>query len=94
MEFYDFDPNDRAQIEAALKDPNPDNPVAKAIAVRLDALRAVLEQAVATQGALPTEITVTKPSTVLDEIVLTLFRDMLAQTPGAPPLRILDYARQ
>ena len=94
MELYDFDPNDRAQIEAALKDPDPDNPVSKAIAARLDALRDVLEQTTSQQKTLPAEITFAKPATGLDEIVIAMFKDALATMPDAPTVRSLEYGRQ
>jgi hypothetical protein len=94
VEYYTFDPNDRTLIEAAIKDPNPDNPVSKAIAVRLDALRDVLEQTTSQQRELPAEITFANPATVLDEIVIAMFRDVLATMPDAPAVRILEYGRQ
>ncbi|MEQ8829842.1 MAG: hypothetical protein RLW87_08545 [Alphaproteobacteria bacterium] len=34
----DFDPNDRAAIEAALRDTDPHNPIAKALAERIKEL--------------------------------------------------------
>lgn len=76
-EFYGFDPNDRQLIEAALRDTDPNNPVAVQVAKRLDALRDVLSHVLAKQGALPQEITVSRPSTVLDEIVIDMFRRLL-----------------
>lgn len=103
-----FDPNDRAAIVAALEDDNRDNAIAAAIAQRLDALSKVLEDACARTGNLPQRIEVTKPTTVLDQIVLDLFteafhdqRDVIAQLRGMhpedlsiPEIRILDHGRQ
>lgn len=94
MKPHTFDHNDRALIEAALQDTNPNNPIVKAISVRLDALRDILQQATNERKSLPAEITVTKPATVLDEIVLALFKETLASIPGAPRVRILDQGRQ
>jgi len=94
MELHEFNHNDRALIEAALQAPNPNNPIVKAISLRLDALRDILQQATNEHKSLPAEITVTKPATVLDEIALTLFKEPLASIPGAPPVRILDHGRQ
>lgn len=103
-----FDPNDRAAIVAALEDDDQDNAIAAAIAQRLDALSKVLEDACARMGDLPQRIEVTKPTTVLDQIVLDLFtaalhdqRDVVAQLRGmrpedlsVPEIRILDHGRQ
>lgn len=103
-----FDPNDRAAIVAALEDDDPDNPIAVAIAQRLDALSKALEDICAKMGEMPERIEVTKPATVLDQIVIDLFtavhhdqRDLIAQLRGMPPedlsvpeIRILDHGRQ
>ncbi len=103
-----FDHNDRAAILAALADDDPDNPIAIAIGQRLDALAKVLEDACAKMGDLPEHIDVTKPVTVLDQIVLDLFRatlhdqrDLIAQLRGrkpdelhVPEVRILGHGRQ
>lgn len=94
MDNFDFDPNNRALIEAALEDPNPDNPVARAIAARLNALGNVLTQVTERQGSVPSEISVTKPATFLDEVVIAMFEEILAETPGAPKLRVLEYGKQ
>lgn len=108
-----FDNNDRAAILAALEDDDPENPIAVAIGQRLDALAKVLEDACAKDacakmGDLTEHIDVTKPATVLDQIVLDLFRatlhdqrDLIAQLRGrkpdelhVPEVRVLDHGRQ
>lgn len=103
-----FDNNDRAAILAALDDDDPENPIAVAIGQRLDALAKVLEDVCAKMGDLPEHIDVTKPATVLDQIVLDLFRatlhdqrDLIAQLRGrkpdelhVPEVRVLDHGRQ
>jgi len=103
-----FDPDDRAAIVAALEDDDPDNPIAAAITQRLDALSKVLESACARMGELPDRIEVTKPATVLDQVVLDLFtaalhdqRDLIARLRGmrsedlcVPEVWILDHGRQ
>lgn len=103
-----FDPNDRAAIIAALEDDDPDNPIAVAIAQRLDALSKVLEDVSAKMGAMPEGIDVTKPATVLEQIVIDMFRevlreqrDLIAKLHGrqpdeldVPEIRILDHGRQ
>ena len=103
-----FDHNDRAAILAALDDDDPDNPIVVAIGQRLDALAKVLEDACAKMGDLPELIDVKRPATVLDQIVLDLFRatlhdqrDLIARLRGGKPnalhvpeVRVLDHGRQ
>ena len=103
-----FDANDRAAIVAALADTDPDNTIAIAIALKLDALSKLLEDACAKTGELPQSIEFTKPGTVLDQIVIDLFRatlrdqrDLIARLCGkhpdhlsVPEIRILDHGRQ
>ena len=81
-------------IEAALNDPDPNNPVVIAIAARLEALTAILKETTERQQALPHEITIGRPATALDAVVIELFCKTLADLPGAPKLRVLDYGRQ
>lgn len=92
--MMDFDPNNRAAIDAALQDPDPNNPVARAVATRLTAFAQILAEATEKQGRVPDEITIGKPQTVLDEVAIDLFRRTLEEAEGAPRLVILDYGRQ
>jgi len=103
-----FDANDRAAIVAALEDTDPNNPIAAAIALKLDALSKLLENACAKTGELPQSIEFTKPDTVLDQIVIDLFtttlrdqRDLIARLRGKHPdhlsvseIRVIDHGRQ
>lgn len=90
----DFDRNDRQAILAALKDPDPANPIACAFAVRIEALTQVFEETTEKYG-LPEEITVTKPKTVFDEIVIDHFKAIMEEESGRK-LRVvvLDHGRQ
>jgi hypothetical protein len=85
----DFDPNDRAAITAALASDDPQNPIARAVAARLDAMTKAFEEASAATGGLPDQIEISKPLTVLDEIVIDLFRLSLSGISGAPPVIVL-----
>lgn len=90
----DFDPDDRAAILAALNSDNPDHPIARAIAVRLEALTKALEEAAAASGSLPDRIEVTKPRTALDAVAIELFRASLDDVADAPAVVVLEYGRQ
>lgn len=103
-----FDANDKAAIVAALEDTDPDNTIAIAIALKLDTLSRMIKDASAKLGELPQIIEVTKPATVLDQIVIDLFRttlrdqrNLVARLCGkhpddlsVPEIRILDHGRQ
>lgn len=104
-----FDPNDRAAIIAALEDPDPDNPIAKEIAAKFDALTKVLEEACGKLGEMPETIRFAKPASALDEIVIALFHDALhdqratlaallqmdpAELLSLPEIKILDHGTQ
>jgi hypothetical protein len=103
-----FDHNDRAAIEAAIASPDPENEIAGAIAVRIDAMTKIIAEAVEKQGELPRQITVTKPASALDEVVIALFQEalqeqyvLLAKSLGKdiselslPEIVVLDHGRQ
>lgn len=104
-----FDANDRAAILAALDNPDAKDPIATEIAVRLEALMKVLQEAVARTDDLPRVIEFTKPATVLDEVVILLFQETvseqfatIARSLGKDPaemasaieVRILDHGKQ
>jgi len=74
-----FDHNDREAIRAALADPDEDNEVAKAIAVRIEALTDILMKTATERGELPKQIEITKPKTALDEIVVEMFQQVLRE---------------
>lgn len=77
-----FDRNDRKAIEAALADPNPNNPIAVAINVRLKALGDTFQETVAKMKELPAEIAMAQPQNAFDEIVLELFAEELRRALG------------
>lgn len=79
---HDFDRDDRAAIEAALADPDTDDPVAKAIADRLKELTGRYWAHAETLGRMPTEILLVKPQTAFDEIVYRLHLKTIADTTG------------
>jgi len=77
-----FDPNDRAAIEAALASPDPNNPIALAIAERIkDAVGRFWRQA-ETQERVPTELILVRPKTALDDVACRLFLQTIADTLG------------
>ncbi len=57
-------------------------------------MTASLAEATKKTGALPSEITIGKPQTALDEIAIELWRKSLADIPGTPRVVILEYGRQ
>lgn len=77
-----FDQNDSAAIEAALADPDPDNPIAKAIAERLKELTGRYWLHAEKLGRVPTELLLVKPRTAFDEIVYRLHLQAIADTTG------------
>lgn len=91
---YDFDPNDRAAITAALASDDPRHPIAVAVASRLVALSQALKRATEQGGGPPDRIDMPKPTTVLDEIVVDLFRRSLESVPFAPPLVVSETLKQ
>ena len=104
-----FDQNDRAAILAALANPDPENEIAQAVATRVNALSEILKETVAERGELPQSIDITKPKTVLDEVAISLFAELVneqgealakqlgvdaADLNGFPKVRILDHGQQ
>ena len=87
-----FDPNDRAAILAALDD--PENPIARAVATRVEALAGSLQKSTEAFGKLPDRVEIGKPKTLLDEIAVGLFKRALADVPGAPPVVVYDHGSQ
>ena len=77
-----FDPNDRTAIEAALADPDADNPIAMAIAERLKELTGRYWLNAETLGRVPTELLLVKPRTAFEEIVYQLHLQTIADTTG------------
>ena len=77
-----FDKNDRDAILAALNDPNPEHPIAKAIAERMTEFMANLEEQVRRTGKLPTELLLVKPSAAFDDIVIRLCLQEVTETLG------------
>ena len=67
-----FDKNDRDAILAALHDPNPDNPIVKALTERLTECMDNLAALTQRTGTFPTELVLVKPSTAFDDIVIRL----------------------
>lgn len=77
-----FDPDDRAAIEAALADPDADNPIAMAIAERLKELTGRYWLHAEKLGRVPTELLLVKPRTAFDEIAYRLHLQTIADTTG------------
>jgi len=78
----DWDPNDRAAIEAALSDPDPDNPIALALAERIEDLTGRYRLYAETLGHVPTELVLVRPKTALDEIAYRLHLETIAEATG------------
>lgn len=104
-----FDVNDRAAIQAALADPDPENEIAKAIALRTNSLTEQLMEEITRVGELPESFEFAKPVTALDEVVIALFEatvnDLhaviadvfgkeLSDMPPMPKIVILDHGSQ
>jgi hypothetical protein len=77
-----FDKNDRGAILAALDDPNPENPIAKAMAARIATFMDNLETQARRLGQIPPELLLVKPSTVYDDIVIRLCLQEVAERFG------------
>jgi hypothetical protein len=67
-----FDANDQDAIAAALADPDPNNPIAKAIAERIKKLTVSYWTQAEKQGRVPTELMLIKPRTILDDVAIRL----------------------
>jgi len=77
-----FDRNDRAAILAALNDPDPNNPVAVALAERLKELTGRFWLHAEKLGRVPTELMLVKPTTAFDDIAYRLHLDAVADAVG------------
>lgn len=75
-----FDPDDRAAIEAAVADPDPENPIAIALVGRLKELMGRYWRHATQLGRVPTELMVVRPRTVLDEVACQMFLQTIADT--------------
>ena len=80
----DFDPNDRAAIETALRDSDPHNPIAKALAERIKELTGRFWLHAEKLGRVPSEIMLVKPKTAFDDIAYRLCLQTIAEATGAP----------
>lgn len=104
-----FDVNDRAAIQAALADPDPENEIAKAIALRTNALTEQLIGGITKGGELPEVIEFAKPVTALDDVVIALFEATVndlhaviadvfgterSDIPPIPKIVIVDHGSQ
>jgi hypothetical protein len=77
-----FDRNDRAAILAALNDPDPNNPVAVALAERLKELTGRYWLHAEKLGRVPTELMLVKPTTAFDDIAYRLHLNAVADAVG------------
>jgi len=78
----EFDPNDRVAIQAALEDPDPRNPLAVAIARRIEAYASSMAQQVAAEGKWPRKLQLVEPETILEEVALQLAVKTISQELG------------
>jgi hypothetical protein len=79
----DFDPNDRAAIEAALQDSeNPENPIARAVLARVQYCGDRIGERIAELGEQPDELAIDEPETVLDAVAWRLAADAWSRETG------------
>jgi hypothetical protein len=79
----DFDPNDRAAIEAALQDSeNPENPIARAVLARVQYCADRIGERIAELGGQPDELAIDEPETVLDALAWRLAADAWSRDTG------------
>ena len=74
--------NDRSAIEAAMDNPDPDDPIAKAIADGVTGFMGRLTAQAEKTGAFPTELLLNKPATEFDDIVIRLTLQTIADETG------------
>ncbi|MAT70330.1 MAG: hypothetical protein CMJ58_12495 [Planctomycetaceae bacterium] len=79
-----FDRNNRAAIEAALRSSDPENPIARALAERIEEFSQNLAAAAAEQGGFPEQMLLLKPDTAFDEVVIRLTVEAIAEELGRP----------
>lgn len=104
-----FDDIERAAVMAAISDPDPENEIAKAIAVRIEAMNKIVVDAVQRAGGMPRFIEFSKPITAIDEAAIALFHTTmhdeyavmadklgkeLSDMPPMPRIVILDHGKQ
>lgn len=77
-----FDKNDRGAIEAALRCPDPDNPIAKAVATGISEFTARIAQHANRNQRVPDELLLYRPETAFDDIVIRLTLQVLADETG------------
>jgi hypothetical protein len=79
---YEFDKNDRKAIEEALADPSPLNPIAQAVAARIEAFIENLAEEAERSGRFPQQLLLRRPQTAFDDIVIRLTLQTLADELG------------
>ncbi len=77
-----FDRNDRAAILAAIDDPDPNNPIAVALAERLKEMTGRYWLHAEKLGRVPTELMLVKPTTAFDDIACRLHLNAVADAVG------------
>jgi hypothetical protein len=77
-----FDKNDRGAIEAALRDPDPENPIARAVAAAISEFAVRLAQHAEHNQRLPDELLLYRPETAFDDVVIRLTLQTLADETG------------
>ena len=74
--------NDRAVIEAALDDPDPDNKIAKEIAEAIVGFGERISKHADRINKFPDELLLTKPKTVFDDFVIRMTLQEIADETG------------
>jgi hypothetical protein len=80
--MFKFDRDDREIILAALKDPDPENPIALALAERIADFTDNLAAQAGRNGKWPAELLLYKPETAFDDIVIRLTLQTIADELG------------
>lgn len=86
------DENDRQAILKVLSGEDSVSPYALLIAQKLNGFAEVLERCVERHGVMPERIVVAPPTSALGEVLVDLFRKMLADIPGAPDIVVAELA--
>ena len=73
-----FDPDDRRSIERALADPEPDNPIVRALARGVHGFTSRIQQMVQLDGRWPSELLLYRPNTQFDDIMIRLTLRVIA----------------
>ena len=77
-----FDRNDRQAIEDAVADPAPNNPLARAVAARIEQFTQSLAKQAEQNGRWPTQLLLYRPETAFDDIVIRLTLQTIADELG------------